>query len=199
MIDFSAVDHKNLKLLEFSQQFTLEDLRKECDISADFLLELIDGLTDDDITFDPVDEEANDPYAVEGEEHIGWSVAHLIAHVTASTEEGAAFSSLLARGVPAKQRPRYETPWRDITTHAQCVQRIEESRRIRRAYLDTWPDEPHLDVMRDAAEGFRNHFGDMNATTAFIFGLMHEYGHHDQIKEVKSQALAARQSNAARA
>ena len=76
----------------------------------------------------------------------------MIAHVTASSEEGAAFSSLTARGIPASERPRYETPWRDITTVEQVIQRLEESRRMRHAYLDTWPDNPHLDVYREISQ-----------------------------------------------
>lgn len=192
ILDFSKVDHKDLKLVDFASDFTQDDLRTASNESVDYLLDLISDLDDADIVFDPKDEGASDPYAVEGEENIGWSMAHLIAHVTASSEEGAGFSSLLARGIPAKERPRYETPWRDITTKAQCVQRLEESRRMRLAYLDTWPDEPHLDVYREASERFTAHFGEMNAVAAFLFGLMHEHGHYDQIKEVKSQALAAK-------
>lgn len=194
ILDFSKVDNKDLKLIDFASDFNLDDLRKASNESIDYLLDLISDLDDADIVFEPIDEGADDPYAVEGEEHIGWSIAHLIAHVTASSEEGAAFSSLLARGIPAKERPRYETPWRDITTKAQCVQRLEESRRMRLAYLSTWPDEPHLEVYRDVSERFTAHFGEMNATAALLFGLMHEHGHYDQIKEVIAQALAAKEN-----
>ena len=94
----------------------------------------------------------------------------------------------------AEERPRYETPWRDMNTKARTIQRLEESRRIRLAYLDTWPDEPHLDVYRKTSERFLERFGNMNATAAFLFGLMHEHGHYDQIKDVKQQALNAKSS-----
>jgi hypothetical protein len=190
MVDFSPVTNKEMKLLQFSEQFSLDDLRNAANESIDSMLELIKDMDDAAITFDPQDEGANDPYAVEGEENIGWSIAHLIAHVTASSEEGAAFSSLLARGVEAEERPRYETPWKDITTKAQCVQRLQESRRMRLAYLDTWPDTPFLDVQRKVSEGFVEYFGNINATASFLFGLYHEVNHYEQMKDVAAQIKA---------
>src|SRR5690606_23614590 len=126
-----------------------------------------------------------------------WSIAHLVAHVTASSEEGAAFSSLLARGIPVRERPRYETPWREITTKAHCIQRLEESRRMRLAYLASWPDKPFLNVyQQELSERFLAKFGEKNAPAAFLFGLMHEVGHYDQFTEVKRQALEAKQLRA---
>jgi len=61
-----------------------------------------------------------------------------------------------------------------VTTKAECVQRLEESRRIRLAYLDTWPDQPHLDVQREVSERFLEKFGPMNAVSSFLSGLKHE-------------------------
>lgn len=193
-IDFSPVRRSEMKLIDLAAPYSIDDLRAASNSSVDLLLDMIKDLDDVDVMFDPEDPEANDPYAVKGEEEIGWSVAHLIAHVTASSEEGAAFSSLLARGIAAKERPRYETPWRAVMSKTHCVQRLEESRRIRLAYLDTWPDEPFLDVYRDVSERFTEHFGPMNAPTAFLFGLMHEVGHYDQIREVVRQALEAKRT-----
>lgn len=194
MIDFSPIGDGQLSCLEYAQQenITAADLKTYSDESIDFLLSLTEGLTDADIVFQPEDPEAHDPFAVEGEEGIGWSFGHLIAHVTASSEEGAAFSSLLARGVAAAERPRYETPWRNITTAAQVRQRLEESRRMRKAYLQTWPDVPFLDVYRVMSERFIERFGNMNAPAVFLFGLWHEVGHYDQIKDARQQALTAR-------
>lgn len=190
-LDFSVVWRNEKKMSDLAADVTREDLQNMTNESIDWMLDLIQDLDDNAVTFDPVDEDAHDPHAVEGEEHIGWSIAHLIAHVTASTEEGAAISSLLARGVTTSERPRYETPWRDITTKAQCIQRLEESRRMRLAYLETWPDEPHLDVYREVSPRFVERFGEMNAVAAFLFGHAHEVGHYDQMVEVKKQALAA--------
>lgn len=194
MIDFSPMRDGDLSFIDYAAQENIgpADLQALSDESIEYLLGLIDGLSDSDIVFEPEDSEADDPFAVEGEETIGWNFGHLIAHVTASSEEGAALSSLLARGVPASERPRYETPWRDITTVAQVRQRLEESRRMRNAYLQTWPDAPLLDVLRVVSERFTARFGDMNAPAAFLFALSHEVGHYGQIKEVRRQALAAR-------
>lgn len=196
MIDFSPVYNKEKKYIDLwhDGELTQADLRAASNESIDYLLQMIAGLTDADVTFDPEDPDAHDREAVEGEETIGWSIAHLIAHVTASSEEAAAFSSLLARGVQeVRQRPRYETPWRAITTQAQCVQRLEESRRMRLAYLDTWPDAPDYDNLRVApSERFQEYFGDLNAPACFLMGLGHELGHFAQIETVKAQALAAK-------
>lgn len=197
MIDFSPVWNKEKKYIDLwrDEKLTIEDLRTATNESIDHLLQIIDGLEDADVTFDPEDPDAHDAAAVEGEESIGWNLAHLIAHVTASSEEGASFSSQLARGVEdVSHRPRYETPWREITTQAQCVQRLEESRRMRLAFLDTWPDEPHYDNLRvSPSERFQDYFGDLNAPACFLMGLGHELGHYEQIEEVKRQALAAKQ------
>ncbi|MCY3866744.1 MAG: DinB family protein [Chloroflexi bacterium] len=194
MIDFSPMRDGDQTYMEYAARENIgpAELRQLGDESIDFLLSQLDGLGDADIVFEPDDPDADDPFAVEGEEEIGWNLGHLIAHVTASSEEGAALSSLLARGVPASERPRYETPWRDITTVAQVRQRLEESRRMRNAYLETWPDTPLLDVCRELSERFTAKFGEMNAPAAFLFGLSHEVGHYEQIEEVRRQALAAR-------
>ena len=196
IIDFTPVRNKEKKLIDLwrDDNITIDDLRAATNESVDYLLSLIADLDDDDVTFDPEDPNANDPYAVEGEENIGWSVAHLIAHVTASSEEGAAFSSLLARGVEGvSERPRYETPWKDIKTKAALVQRLEESRRIRLAYLDTFPDEPHYDVYRVlSSDRSREYWGQLNAPATFLSGLSHEVGHYQQIIDAKEQALAAK-------
>jgi len=193
VIDFSPVDNNEVKWLEFAQQFSIADLRAATNTSIDTILDIIKDLNDAQVVYLPHDPLANDPHAVAGEEEIGWSVAHVIVHATASSEEGAAFSSILARGIPypREPRPRYETNWHTVITKAECVQRLEESRRIRLAYLDTWPDQPHLDVYRDTSERFLEKFGPMNAVTSFLFGLKHEVGHHDQIREAAQQAREA--------
>ena len=189
-IDFSPVSDRSIKYADLAEQVSKADLQKASDESIDRMLALLGDLDDAAIVFDPVDNNADDPYAAEGEREIGWSLGHLVAHVTASSEEGAAFSSLLARGVPAEERPRFETPWRDVTTKAQCVQRLEESRRMRNAYLNTWPDEPHLDVYRQGMpERFENYTGKLNAIGCFLLGLGHEVGHFEQMQDVKRQAI----------
>ncbi|MEZ4670321.1 MAG: DinB family protein [Anaerolineae bacterium] len=194
--DFSAVNDGKMKLLEFSKNMTVADLRTATNASIDALLAIVRPLNDAQVTFMPIDPEADDPHAKPGEEHIGWSVAHLVVHVTASSEEWATYSSVLARGVnyAAEPRLRYETEWTTVTTHAQCIQRLEESRRIRLAYLDAWPDRPNLDNQRTMSDRFIERNGPMNAPACFLFGLKHEVGHHAQFREAARQAVEATQA-----
>jgi hypothetical protein len=192
--DFSPIRNNEMKYPEFSAQFTVELLRDATNASIDYMLDLIAGLTDADVVFDPADPNADDPYAVEGEERIGWTLAHLIVHVTASSEEWATYASILARGIPypAEPRLRYETSWHEVTTHAQCVQRLEESRRIRLGYLSAFPDAPLLETLREISPRFVERFGEINAISAYLFGMSHEVGHYEQMQEVKRQALAGK-------
>jgi hypothetical protein len=194
-IDFAALAARETTYLDVSENVSVAHLVEITESSIDFMLSLLDEMTDADVTFDPVDENADDPHAAAGEENIGWSLAHLIAHVTASSEEGASISSRLARGVVASgSRDRWETPWRDITTVAHCRQRLEESRRMRLAFLQAWPDEPQLDVFRDLSPRFIAVLGQFNAPATFLYGISHEIGHFDQLLDVRRQALAARKT-----
>ncbi|MEM9953640.1 MAG: DinB family protein [Chloroflexota bacterium] len=196
MVDFTPFFNKEKKFIDLwnDNNLTVQDLRDATNESIDYLLSLIADLDDADIRYEPHDPNANDPYSVEGEEHIGWTVGHLIAHVTASSEEGAAFSSQLARGVEGvEHRPRYETAWRDLDTKSHAVQRLEESRRMRLAFLDTWPDSPHFTNTRQGlSERAQEFFGTLNAPAAFLMGLGHEVGHYEQIKGAVQQALDAK-------
>jgi hypothetical protein len=193
LIDFSPLQTNQMKMEELARQFTINDLRAATNASIDTMLDYVQDLTDEQVTFIPEDPEANDPHAVPGEEHIGWSLAHLVVHATASSEENAAYSSIVARGVPYPREPRlrYETNWHTMTTKAQVIQRLEESRRIRLSYLETWPDAPHLDVYRELSERGREIFGNLNAIGTFLNGLKHEQGHFAQFQEVRRQAVLA--------
>lgn len=112
----------------------------------------------------------------------GWNLAHVIVHLTAGLEENAAQASTLARGAEITGRPRYETPWEEITTVDQVRQRLQESRRITPAFLDTWPDAPHT-----AATHEHEFFGTMNAVAYHVVGLNHARGHLAQIAEIRRQ------------
>lgn len=191
--DFSLVDNKELNLLQFATNFSVDDLRSATNESIDTLLNIVKDLSDKEVTFLPVDPEADDPYAKPGEEKIGWSIAHLVVHVTASSEEWATYSGILARGIPypAEPRIRYETEWTTVKTTAHCIQRLEESRRMRLGYLDVWPDQPNLEVLRVMSPRFVERFGHFNAPACVLFGLKHEMGHYAQFREVVRQAKAS--------
>jgi hypothetical protein len=124
---------------------------------------------------------------------VGWNAAHLIAHVTASSEENVAISSILARGIdyPFEPRLRAETDWTTLTTTAGYIQRLEESRRMRQGYLSAWLDQPVLDTHRSLPDGFAAMVGPMNALAAALMGLVHEAGQFAQLREIIAQAQAA--------
>ena len=71
---------------------------------------------------------------------------------------------------------------------AQCRQRLLESRRIRLASLDMWPDDPHLDVGTVYWDGS----GWVNAVGMFVWGLAHDDDHYRQMQKIVRQAHAAR-------
>ena len=140
---------------------------------------------DADVTFVPLDPNANDPYAVrEEDKHIAWTLGHLVVHVTASAEESAALAAELARGVVNHGRSRYEVPWETVTTIDQCRRRLEESRRMRTASLAMWPDEPHLDNAYEPWPGAPR----VNPLSRFVLGLLHDYDHLGQIADSVGQA-----------
>ena len=130
MIDFTAVSSGERRMSDLADDVTLDDLKAATDTQIDEMVSLTRNLSDAQVVF-----VASDPEAEGG---IGWNVAHLIAHVTASSEENAAVSSILARGIdyPFEPRLRAETDWETITTTAACIQRLEESRRMRQSYLN---------------------------------------------------------------
>ena len=110
----------------------------------------------------------------------------MVVHVTASSEESAALATELARGVENHGRSRSEIPWETVSTLAQCRQRLEESRRMRHASLDMWPDAPYLDNRYEPWPGMS-----LNATGRFALGLGHDADHLGQIGEIVRQAKAA--------
>jgi hypothetical protein len=185
MIDFSAVFSGEKRVSDLAADVSLDDLKAATDDQIDELLRLVRDLSDAQATF-----VASDPQAEGG---VGWNVAHLIAHVTATSEENAAVSSILARGIdyPFEPRLRAEADWATLVTTAACVQRIEESRRIRQGYLSAWPDQPRLDTRRALPAAFADRVGPMNAIGACLLGLIHEVGQFDQLREIIRQAKAA--------
>lgn len=168
---------------------TLDELRYWTNTMIDTQLDLIRECVDDDVTFEPVDPKANDPVAAtQGEVHMPWTLGHVIVHVTASSEESAFLAAELARGVAFHGRSRSEVPWQTVTTIDQCIRRLGESRRMRLASLDLWPDEPHLDNTYKPWEGAPP----TNAIRRFTSGLRHDNSHLEQMKDIIQQAKAAR-------
>jgi hypothetical protein len=195
MIDFAQLTDSSIKLIDLSQRVSRADLRHATKTSIRTLVSVIEQADDAMITFVPHDPDANDPFAAPEEQHVGWTLGHLVAHVTATSEEAAAMSSLLARGVPFPRdlRLRYETPWRDIDTQAKALRRLHESLRIRLGYLATFPDKPNRTLLRDLSERAHERLGDLNAPATFLNGLRHEAGHYAQFRESLRQAQAARE------
>jgi len=191
LLDFTPVRNKEITLAEFVARLTVDDLRELTNNMVDAVLDLIADCVDEDVTFVPVDPDADDPYATdEAERNIAWTLGHVIVHTTASAEESAGIAAELARGVEYHGRSRYEVPWRTVTKIEQCRQRLEESRRMRLASLDMWPDQPHLDNTYEPWKGI----GEINAVGRFVLGLMHDDDHLGQIVEIVRQAKAARAS-----
>jgi hypothetical protein len=191
MLDFQAVRDKKITIAELVEDLTLVDLRRLTHEMVDTILALIQNCVDADVTFEPLDPAANDPYAEKPEDvDLAWNLGHVIVHVTASSEESAALAIELARGVDFHGRSRYEVPWQEMKSIKGCRGRLEESRRMRLASLEMWPDEPHLDNLYQTwSDGPQ-----VNALGRFVLGLMHDESHLGQLAEIVSQAHVARRA-----
>jgi len=190
MIDFTPHRKREKTLGELVADFTVDDLRDLTNAMIDRQLALIADCTDEDVVFVPEDPAAEDKYAAsEADANIAWTLGHVIVHVTASSEEKAFLAAEQARGVDRDGRSRYETPWETVTTIAQVRARLEESRRMRLASLDMWPDDPNLDLTIT----YRYLRGSMNAIARYCMGLLHDDDHLEQIAEIVRQAHAVRQ------
>jgi hypothetical protein len=190
MLDFTPVRNKQKTIAELSANLTVDDLHRLTDEMVDAQLRLIDGVTDADVIFVPLDPAANDTFAANKDDvHIAWTLGHLIVHATASSEEAAALSTELARGVEVKGRSRSEVPWQTVHRAAQLRERLEESRRMRHAFLNAWPGQPNLTLTFTAGYPGAT---PVNAVGRFVNGLSHDDSHLRQIAEVVRQAREAR-------
>jgi len=97
MIDFSPMRDGELTYLEFAARENIgpSELKQLSDESVDLLLGLLDELKDADIVFEPADPDADDPFAVEGEEEIGWNFGHLIASPCTNLSQQSVHESVL--------------------------------------------------------------------------------------------------------
>lgn len=189
MLDYTSIRNNSMSMNELTEALTIEDLQNLTNEMIDAILGTISECVDADVTFVPVDPDADDPGAQTGSEaSMPWTLGHVIVHTTAGGEEAAAIGAELARGVEYHGRSRYEVYWETVTTIAQCRHRLEESRRMRLASLDMWPDMPHLQNMYEPYQGASL----MNAKSRFVLGLRHEDDHLGQIAEIVRQARAAR-------
>lgn len=187
IIDFSQVRTQTLRLADIQHLYTHADLIAATNEMIDTMRDLIKDAKDAYVTFVPFDPDAYDPNAADPHDmYIAWTLGHVIAHTTASGEETASIGASLARGVQADWRDRYEVPWQTLTTVDQVVHRLEESRRMRLALLNSWPDEPHLEVLRATKSQ-----GDLNAIGYTLRGLKHDADHVGQIAEIMRQAREA--------
>ena len=188
-LDFTPIRNEESTFSDLVADLSVDDLRELTNGMIDTILELIADCVDEDVTFEPDDPEADDPYAAdEAEKHLAWTLGHVIVHTTASAEESAAIAAELARGVEHHGRSRSEVGWRTVTTIHQCRQRLEESRRMRLASLDMWPDRPYLDNTYEPWKGM----GEINAVGRFILGPYHTDSHLEQVAKIVRQARAAR-------
>lgn len=189
MLDFSLIRTRQQTLSELGAGLTVADLRNLTNEMIDTMQRLIAESVDADVVFEPSDPEANDTYASDNSVvNIPWTLGHVIVHATASSEESAFLAAELARGVEFHGRSRYETPWEEVTTIAQCRQRLEESRRMRLASLELWPDAPHYENKRPL-EWLNDQ---LDARSQFIMGLLHDDSHLGQIGDIVNQARQAR-------
>lgn len=187
MYDYSPILEDFQKIPAAAEVLAVDDLRRMTNEMIDTMETLIDGCSDEDVTFQPSDPDANDTYASDKSEvHDAWTLGHVLVHVTASSEESAALAAEMARGVEREGRSRYETPWRSVETMEQVRQRLSESRRMRLASLDMWPNEPHLDLHAAPFPGAPA----FDARGRFFIGLVHDASHLDQIRDIVQQAHA---------
>ena len=189
MLDFAAVKEKNIRFQELAAPLGKDDLAGLTNEIIDAMLVQIADCEDGDVVFVPQDPQAQDTYAADSADAtLAWTLGHVIVHVTASSEESAALAAELARGVEMHGRSRYEVAWQEVTTIAQCRQRLEESRRMRLASLEMWPNPPHLGNTYSPWPAI----GEIDARGRFVLGLRHDWDHLGQIAEIVRQSKAAR-------
>lgn len=191
MLDFEAYRDKRIPLNRLVEGLGIADLHRLTDEMIDAMLVVLKEAEDADVTFPPDDPAAFDRFASDpAEERIAWTLGHVVVHTTASAEEAAALSTSLARGIEIKERSRSEVPWREVISVAQLRARLEESRRMRHAFLNAWPDKPHFELLYTPS--YPPGADPINALGRFVLGLSHDFPHLRQMREIEQQARAAR-------
>ncbi len=126
MLDYQSVREKKVTVQDLVKGLTKDDLRRELNEMYNDIEHRIVNATDADVVFQPVDPNAKDPFAKEGEAELAWTLGHVIVHLTASMEEAASISQELARGVEFHGRSRWEVPFREVKTIAFCRARLAD-------------------------------------------------------------------------
>ena len=185
MIDFTPLHNEEKTIADLAVGLGADDLRELTNEMLDLMSSLIEGCTDEDVVFVPEDPDAYDEWTkAEDEIGLSWTLGHVIVHTTASAEEAAFLGTELARGVPRRGgRSRTEVPWQTVTTIEQVRHRLAESRRMRLAMLDVWPDELHLDNTHRRKRDLY-----INPVAQFLLGLKHDTDHLGQIADIVQQA-----------
>jgi hypothetical protein len=188
MIDFGPFRKHELTMQELARGLTRADLVSETMEMVRQQQAIVADATDHVVVFVPDDPEANDTFAGSDQDvKLAWTLAHVVVHTTASSEESCAIALNLARGVAVEGRSRFEVPWESVATVAQMNERLEDSLRMRIAMLEAWPAQPDL-------ENSYNPYprqGPINAVARVLFGLSHDASHIEQLREIVRQAKAA--------
>src|SRR5215813_3710352 len=108
MLDFEKVRQKKQTLADLASDLSQADLHRLTDEMIDTMLAMIAEATTADVVFVPEDPLASDGAAADSADtSLPWTLGHIILHTTASSEEAAALSSTLARGIALEGRSRY--------------------------------------------------------------------------------------------
>lgn len=186
-IDFAAVRDGRSSYADVTRDLSSASLRAAMGDTFDALDSILAGLTDEEVTFQPVDPAANDTFAAPGTDAtLAWTLGHVVVHLTAGLEESAALGTTLARGVMVEGRSRYEVPWESVHGAGQVIARLAESRRMCAAFLAAWPDEPHLGLTVEPIP----RLGPMNAIGRTALGISHADAHLEQLREIRRQAAS---------
>ena len=178
--DFVAVVENRLPFSELRQRFARGELPGLTDAMFDDLDREVADVSEAELGFVPRDPTPDDPEAA------GWTIGHVVTHLTAIFEESAAHAATLARGVPVAGPARAEVPWETLATAAKVRARLAESRRMCRAYLAAWPDAPNLDLTMTQVP----RFGPMDAVGRHLLGIVHAAVHLPHLRAILRQARA---------
>ncbi|GHO80801.1 hypothetical protein KSD_85720 [Ktedonobacter sp. SOSP1-85] len=176
--DFTALREGKTTYADMVAEVSYKDLQNYIELAFETVETILKDATDAAVNFVP-----NDPKATEDGER-GWTISHIVAHLTAGFEENASVSSILARGLALEARLHAEAPWETLKTAEQVRARLNESRRMSLAYLSAWPDQPNLTTTITRIPAF----GPMNAIGVGMLGFFHAQMHYEQLRETLNQA-----------